>query len=203
VEGKKKVSIHPNNVCKIKNMTPMQFLNHLEKEGDSTHKAILVYLNKLATFQRGPARHIPSKGVSGYLFFLHEFIYCMNSYFSYIILSEFLLCVNSYIQPNFSTAEAVDIELAAAAVDNSLTTYAAHFASGVSILDDAEGNIKAVLGEDISDVVEASAPADAPAVMAVSPAMLAAAVSSGVAVAVPDVVLGEKGGVTGLLLSFA
>ena len=53
--------------------------------------------------------------------------------------------MNSYIQPNFSTAEAVDIELAAAAVDNSLTTYAAHSTSGVSISDDAEGNIKAVL----------------------------------------------------------
>jgi hypothetical protein len=72
--GKKKVSIHPNHGCKTKNMTPVQDLNHLEIEGDSTHKAILVYLNKLATFQRGPARHIPSKGVSGSLFF------CMNSY---------------------------------------------------------------------------------------------------------------------------
>ena len=109
--------------------------------------------------------------------------------------------MNSYIQPNFSTAKEADIDLAAAAVDNSLTTYAAHFASGVSILDDAEGNIKAVLGEDISDVVEASAPADAPAVMAVSPAMLAAAVSSGVAVAAQDVVLGRTG-MGGLPLSF-
>ncbi len=62
---KKKVSIHPNHGYKTKNMTSMQLLNHLETEGDSTHKAILVYLNKLATFQQGPARHIPSKGVSG------------------------------------------------------------------------------------------------------------------------------------------
>jgi hypothetical protein len=119
----------------------------------------------------------------------------MNSYFSYTILSEFLLCVSSYIQPNLSTAEAVDIHLVAAAVDASLTTYAAHSMSGVSILDDAEGNIKAVLGEEISDVVEASAPADAPVAMAVTPATLAAAVSSAVALAVLGFVLGKKGGV--------
>jgi hypothetical protein len=65
---KKKVSIHPNQGCKTENMTPMQSLNHLEREGDSTHKAILVYLNQLSTFQRGPTRHIPSKGVSVSLF---------------------------------------------------------------------------------------------------------------------------------------
>ena len=105
----------------------------------------------------------------------------MNSYISYTILSDSLLYVNSYIQPNLSTAAAAGIDLAATAVDNSLTTYAAHSASGVSILDDAEGNIKAVLGEEISDVVEASAFADAPTVMAVTPAMLAATVSSVVA----------------------
>ncbi len=102
--------------------------------------------------------------------------------------------MNSYIQLNFSTAEAAGIDLAAAADDDSLTTYAAHSAAGVSILSDAEGNIKAVLGEEISDVVEASAPADTPVAMAVTPAMLAAAVSSAVAVAAPDVVLGEKEG---------
>jgi hypothetical protein len=118
----------------------------------------------------------------------------MNSYFSYTIFSEFLLCVNSYIQPIFSTAEAADIDLAAAAVDDSLTTYAAHSGSGVSILNDAEGNIKAVLGEKISDVVEASAPADAPAAMAVAPTTSAAAVASAMAVAALDVVLGKKEG---------
>ncbi len=74
------------------------------------------------------------------------------------------------------------------AVDDSLTTYAAHSASGVSILDDAEGNIKAVLVEKISDVVEASVPTDLPATMAVALAMLAVAVTSVVAVAAPDVV---------------
>jgi hypothetical protein len=42
-------------------MTPNQLINHLKKEGDSTHKAILVYLTKLASFQRGPARQNPAK----------------------------------------------------------------------------------------------------------------------------------------------
>jgi hypothetical protein len=107
----------------------------------------------------------------------------MNSYISYTILSDSILYVNSYIQPIFSTAAAVDIDLAAAAVDNPLTTYTAHSPSGVSISGDAEGNMKAVLGEEISEVVEASASADAPAAMTVTPTMLAAAVSSVVAVA--------------------
>jgi hypothetical protein len=102
----------------------------------------------------------------------------------YTILSDFVLYVNSNIQPNLSTtAVAADFDLAGAAVDDSLTNYAAHSASGVSISNDAEGNIKAILGEEISDIVEASAPADAPAAMAVTPAMLAAAVFSVVAVA--------------------
>ena len=68
MKGKKKVSIHPNHGCKTKNMTPMQFLDYLKTDGDSPHKVILVYLNKLATFHQGPARHIPSKGLSGSLF---------------------------------------------------------------------------------------------------------------------------------------
>jgi hypothetical protein len=72
----------------------------------------------------------------------------------------------------------------------------------VRILDDAKGNIKAVLGEKKSDVVEASAPTDAPMAMAVTPAMSAAAVASVAAVPAPDVVLGKKG-VSGLPLSFA
>ncbi len=75
--------------------------------------------------------------------------------------------MNSYIQSNFSTAEAVDIDLAAAAADDSVTTYAAYSTSGVSILDDAKGNIKVVSGDKKSDVVEASAPAAAPTVVAV------------------------------------
>jgi hypothetical protein len=73
----------------------------------------------------------------------------------------------------------------------------------VSISDDVEGNVKAVLGEEISDVVEASAPADAPGAMAITPATLAAAVSSVVVVAAPDFVLGKKEGVSGLPITIA
>jgi hypothetical protein len=95
---------------------------------------------------------------------LHDIIYCINFIHDSIY---------AYLQ---TQAAAVDIDLAAPAVDDSLTTYTAHSASGVSISDDAEGNIKAILGEEISDVVEASAPADAPAVT-MAPATLAATVS--------------------------
>jgi hypothetical protein len=63
----------------------------------------------------------------------------------------------------------------------------------VSISDDAKGNIKAVLGEKKSDVVEASVPTATPAAMAVTPATSAAAVASVAAVAAPAVVLGKKG----------
>jgi hypothetical protein len=42
-------------------MTPNQPINHLKNEGDSTHKAILVYLTKLASFQQGPTRQNPAK----------------------------------------------------------------------------------------------------------------------------------------------
>jgi hypothetical protein len=155
-------------------MTPMQLLIHLEREGDSTHKAILVYLNQLATFKRGPTRHIPSKGVSILLLFLHDIIYCINNIHDSIYL---------YLQ---TQAAAADINLAAAAVDNSLTTYTAHSVSGVTISDDDEGNIKAVLGEEIFNVVEASA-------VMMAPATLAAAVSSVVAA-----VATKKGGVSEL-----
>jgi hypothetical protein len=68
--------------------------------------------------------------------------------------------MNSYIQSNLATEEAA-----------------------VSISNDVEGKIKAVLGEEISDVVGALAPADAPTAMAVTHATLAATVSSVVAVA--------------------
>ena len=81
--------------------------------------------------------------------------------------------MNSYIQPNLSSAEAADIDLAVAAIDAYLTSYAGHSTSDVSISDNAEGNIKAILGEEISDVVEALAPT---ATMAT--ATLAATVSS-------------------------
>jgi hypothetical protein len=66
--------------------------------------------------------------------------------------------MNLYIQTNsnFATEEAADINLAAAA-DDSIATDTAYFMSGVSILDDAEGNIKAVLGDKKSDEEEAAA----------------------------------------------
>jgi hypothetical protein len=56
-----KVSIHPNHGCKSRSMTPNQLINHLKNKGDSSHKANLVYLTKLASFQQGPARQNPAK----------------------------------------------------------------------------------------------------------------------------------------------
>jgi hypothetical protein len=120
----------------------------------------------------------------------------MNSLISYTILSECVLYVDSYIKSNLFTAKAVDIDLAVAAVHNSLAT---HSASGVSILYDAEGIIKAVLGEKICNLVEAAAPADAPTAMAVTHATLDAAVYSVVAIALWDFVVEKKGVVSGLI----
>jgi hypothetical protein len=121
--------------------------------------------------------------------------------------------MNSFIQTNFATDEAADIELAVASADDFVATDAAYSASGVSISDEAEGNIKLVSGDKQSDVVEASAPAAidnaegnikavsgdkkseaveasalaaASAVVAVASAMSAASVVSA-AVAAPDV----------------
>jgi hypothetical protein len=71
----------------------------------------------------------------------HYVIY-MNSFVSY----EFFLYMNSYIKSNLACKEAA-----------------------VGISDDIEGNIKAVFGEEISDVVDASASAEAPVAMAVAP----------------------------------
>ena len=79
--------------------------------------------------------------------------------------------MNSYIKSNFLASEE----------------------AAVSISDDLDGNMKAVLGEEISDVIEASASADATAVMAVTPVMLAATVSCVVAVTA------NKEGVSGLI----
>ncbi len=71
-----------------------------------------------------------------------------------------------------------------------MATDTSYSASGVSISDDAEGDItvKAVVGEKKSDVVEASAPAVASLAVAVTSATSTAAVASAVAVAVQDVV---------------
>ncbi len=40
-------------------MTPQELLKHLKTTGDSTHAAILVYLQKLNTFSQGHARQDP------------------------------------------------------------------------------------------------------------------------------------------------
>jgi hypothetical protein len=65
--------------------------------------------------------------------------------------------------------------------------------AAASISDDLEENMKAVLEEETSDVVEALASADAPVAMAVTHTMLAAAVSSVMAVAA------NQQGVSGLI----
>jgi hypothetical protein len=100
----------------------------------------------------------------------------MNSYCKQIhiftnaltsVLYEFLLYMSSYIKSKASKE------------------------ATASISDDLEGNMKAVLGEETSDVVEASA-SDAPAAMAVTP-MFASTVSSVVAVSA------NKEGVSGLI----
>jgi hypothetical protein len=103
-----------------------------------------------------------------YTHIVKEFIFTDTLTF---VSYEFSLYMNQYIKSNLAIEEAA-----------------------VIISDDLEVNIKAVLGEEISDVAEASAPADAPAVMAVTPpTTLAAAVSSVVAVAA------NKEGVSGLI----
>jgi hypothetical protein len=145
-----------------------------------------------------------------------------------VVSYEYILYTNSYIQSNFVTKEALDFELVAAA-DDTVATDAAYSVSGVSILDDAEGNIKAVLGDEKfdeeeavataasddaegnikavsedkkSDVVESSAPAAASVVVAVASTKSAASVAS-TAVAAPDILSVQKKGVSGLLFYFA
>ncbi len=117
----------------------------------------------------------------------------------------------------------------AATADDTVATDAAYSASGVSILDDAEGNIKAVLGDKKSDeegaaamaashdaegnikavsgdkksdLVESSAPAAASMVVVVASAKSATSVAS-TAVAAPDVLSVQKKGVSGSPFYFA
>ena len=145
-----------------------------------------------------------------------------------VVSYEYILYTNSYIQSNFVTKEALDFELVAAA-DDTVATDAAYSVSGVSILDDAEGNIKAVLGDEKSDeeeavataasddaegkikavlgdknsdMVEASALAAASVAVAVASVMSAASVASA-AVGAPDVLCVWKKGVSGLPFYFA
>ncbi len=41
-------------------MTPQELLRHLRSEGNATHTAISIYLEKLNTFRRGNVRQDPS-----------------------------------------------------------------------------------------------------------------------------------------------
>jgi hypothetical protein len=121
--------------------------------------------------------------------------------------------MNLYIPSYFATEEAVDIELVARA-DDTVATDAACAASCVSTLDDAEenikavlgdkktdeeeaasdyaeGNIKAVLGDKKSDAVESSAPDVTYAAVAVSSGKSAVSVAS-MAIAGPDILSVQK-----------
>jgi hypothetical protein len=112
------------------------------------------------------------------------------------------------------TLPAKDIELAAAAADDSVSQSGVSIsddaevnikavsgdektdldeAAAMAALDDIEGKIKAVLGDKKYDVVEASAPAAASTPVTVVSATSAASVASA-AVAVPHVVSVQKKG---------
>ncbi len=70
-------------------------------------------------------------------------------------------------------------------------------AAATAVSDDAEGNIKAVLGDKKSDVAESLAPAAAYTAVAVASGKSAAPVAS-TAVAAPDVLSVQKKGASGL-----
>jgi hypothetical protein len=131
--------------------------------------------------------------------------------------------MNTYIQSNFATEEAADIELVAGA-DDTVKTGTAYSASCVSILDDAEGNIKAgpgdkktdeeeapsddaggnikaVLGDTKSDELESSAPDIVYTAVAASSRKSAASVAS-TAVAAPGILSVQNKGVS-VLVFFA
>jgi hypothetical protein len=57
------VSIHHDHFCKSTHMTLNELMNHLTDKGDPTHKATLVYLEKMSSFQQGPARQHPAKNL--------------------------------------------------------------------------------------------------------------------------------------------
>ncbi len=59
MEGKKNIFIDDDHGCKATAMTPQELLKHLKNEFDSTHKAILVYLQTLNSFNQGHARQDP------------------------------------------------------------------------------------------------------------------------------------------------
>ncbi len=57
--GKKNIFIIDDQGCRATAMTPQELLRHLKNEGDSTHKAISIYLQTLNFFSRGHARQDP------------------------------------------------------------------------------------------------------------------------------------------------
>jgi hypothetical protein len=75
-------------------------------------------------------------------------------------------------------------------------------AASTAASDDAEGNIKAVLGDKKSDVVEPSALAAASAAVAVASTSSAVSVASA-AVAAPDILSVQKKRVRGSSINFA
>ncbi len=50
MEGKNNIFIDDDHGCKTTAMTPQELLKRLKNEGDSTHTAILVYLETLNSF---------------------------------------------------------------------------------------------------------------------------------------------------------
>jgi hypothetical protein len=55
----KNIFIHHDHGCKATAMTPQELWKHLKTVGDSTHTAILVYLQTLNSFSRGHDRKDP------------------------------------------------------------------------------------------------------------------------------------------------
>jgi hypothetical protein len=54
------IFIHDDHECKIGAITSQDLLQHLRSEGDATHTAISIYLEKLNTFSQGNVRQDPS-----------------------------------------------------------------------------------------------------------------------------------------------
>jgi hypothetical protein len=48
-ERKNEILIHDDHACKRSAMNPQELLKHIKDEGDSTHIAISIYLEKLIT----------------------------------------------------------------------------------------------------------------------------------------------------------
>ena len=60
MEQKNKIFIHDDHECKMGLMATQDLLKHLKNEGDCTHTAVYIYLEKLNTFSQGHARQNPS-----------------------------------------------------------------------------------------------------------------------------------------------